>query len=278
VAILEKNYPLAWATVRDALRRFAGTSVEHLAGVLLLLGIRSAADEAAAARAAGNAQSLRAALDAAEDLAELGRSSTQNFLAETGTDAEPRAAAEREQWQAEWARLHAADTADIWESAARLWRDTDAPGDADTYCLWRAANALVTTTAPATRDRRTRLTALLRDAHRGAAAMGDVPLLREIDGLAAAARVDLAEPPPDEAVAPAQRNGPHGLTPRELDVLRLLAEGLTNAQIARRLFISANTAGVHVGRIFAKLAVTNRTAAARSARELGLLSETAGQA
>ena len=53
------------------------------------------------------------------------------------------------------------------------------------------------------------------------------------------------------------------LTAREQDVLRLVADGKTNRQIAAELFISANTAGVHVSRILAKLGVATRTEAAR---------------
>jgi DNA-binding NarL/FixJ family response regulator len=49
------------------------------------------------------------------------------------------------------------------------------------------------------------------------------------------------------------------LTPRELEVARLLAEGLTNAELARRLFISPRTAAVHVSNILSKLNLTSRT-------------------
>ena len=50
-----------------------------------------------------------------------------------------------------------------------------------------------------------------------------------------------------------------GLTPRELEVAHLLAEGLTNAELARRLFISPRTAAVHVSNILSKLGVSSRT-------------------
>ncbi|MEO1056842.1 MAG: AAA family ATPase [Actinomycetota bacterium] len=61
------------------------------------------------------------------------------------------------------------------------------------------------------------------------------------------------------------------LTERELDVLRLVADGCTNKQIGEQLFISAKTASVHVSRILAKLAVDNRTEAAAAARRAGLV-------
>ena len=61
------------------------------------------------------------------------------------------------------------------------------------------------------------------------------------------------------------------LTQRELDVLRLVAEGKTNAEIAQSLFISVGTVKVHVERIIAKLGVSDRTQAAVRAVELGYL-------
>jgi DNA-binding CsgD family transcriptional regulator len=57
-------------------------------------------------------------------------------------------------------------------------------------------------------------------------------------------------------------SGPDALTPRERQVLTLVAEGLTNGQIAERLFISAKTASVHVSAILRKLGVSTRTEAA----------------
>jgi DNA-binding NarL/FixJ family response regulator len=64
---------------------------------------------------------------------------------------------------------------------------------------------------------------------------------------------------------------PAGLTPRELDVLRLVAEGLSNREIADRLFISENTAANHVRKILLKTHAPNRTKAAIFASERGLL-------
>ena len=61
------------------------------------------------------------------------------------------------------------------------------------------------------------------------------------------------------------------LTPREHEVLQLMAQGQSNREIARGLGISAGTAKVHVERIIAKLRVSDRTQAAVRAVELGLL-------
>ncbi len=61
------------------------------------------------------------------------------------------------------------------------------------------------------------------------------------------------------------------LSEREIEVLQLIAEGLTNPEIAARLFLSLNTVKVHTRNIYGKLAVNNRTLAVARARELGLL-------
>ncbi|MBE7553309.1 MAG: tetratricopeptide repeat protein [Anaerolineales bacterium] len=61
------------------------------------------------------------------------------------------------------------------------------------------------------------------------------------------------------------------LTPRELEVLRLIAEGMTNQQIADRLIISVGTAKFYTSQIYGKLNVTSRTQAIARAREIGLL-------
>jgi predicted ATPase/DNA-binding CsgD family transcriptional regulator len=70
-------------------------------------------------------------------------------------------------------------------------------------------------------------------------------------------------------VAPAPTHA--GLTPREMDVLRLLAQGLRSAQIAERLFIEVSTVNDHVSSIYGKLGVNTRGAVARYAIEHGLV-------
>ena len=61
-----------------------------------------------------------------------------------------------------------------------------------------------------------------------------------------------------------------GLTPREREVLGLVADGRSNRQIAEELYTSAKTASVHVSNILAKLGVPNRAEAAVAAHRLGL--------
>jgi DNA-binding CsgD family transcriptional regulator len=64
---------------------------------------------------------------------------------------------------------------------------------------------------------------------------------------------------------------PLGLSGREIEVLRLVADGLTNAQIAERLFISPKTVSTHLVSIFGKLGVTSRAGATRAAVEHALI-------
>lgn len=72
---------------------------------------------------------------------------------------------------------------------------------------------------------------------------------------------------------PRRREGPAGLTAREVEVLTLVAQGLSNKQIAERLVISPKTAGNHIEHIYAKIGAGNRAAASLFAMQRGLLPE-----
>lgn len=62
-----------------------------------------------------------------------------------------------------------------------------------------------------------------------------------------------------------------GLTPREHEILGLIAEGLSNREIGARLFVSENTVKTHSSRVFEKLGVNRRVQAVRKGKELGLI-------
>ena len=98
--------------------------------------------------------------------------------------------------------------------------------------------------------------------------LGARPLREAIESLAKRGRIDLATTPAAGTAAPAD---PFGLTKREREVLALVALGRTNRQIADELFISENTAGVHVSNILGKLGVASRTEAAAVAVRLDVI-------
>ena len=72
---------------------------------------------------------------------------------------------------------------------------------------------------------------------------------------------------------PRRREAVAGLTAREVEVLILLARGLSNRQIAERLVVTPKTAGNHVEHIYAKIGASSRAAAAMFAVQHGLLPE-----
>jgi DNA-binding CsgD family transcriptional regulator/tetratricopeptide (TPR) repeat protein len=155
---------------------------------------------------------------------------------------------------------------DPWEELACSFDAITLPVPA-TYARYRAAEAYVTA------GDRSAAAEPLRAAARSAERMGVALLADDIAALARRARIDLGEPeqpapggpePEDSAVARL------GLTPRELEVLLLVAEGRTNRVIGETLFMSEKTASVHVSRILAKLGVSGRVEAAAVAHRLGL--------
>jgi DNA-binding CsgD family transcriptional regulator len=138
------------------------------------------------------------------------------------------------------------NVAEEWVEAVRAWRATDQP-----YPLGVALATAAEAELEAG-DRRA-ATALSREAAEIAERLGATRLSAEIAQLAARGRL---EPPrtPDRDLL--------GLTAREIEVLKLVADGRTNREIAEQLFISAKTAGVHVSNILAKFGVRTRTEAA----------------
>jgi DNA-binding NarL/FixJ family response regulator len=107
------------------------------------------------------------------------------------------------------------------------------------------------------------------------ALLAALSLLDELDARAVAARVrgrlrELGVTGLPRGRSPATRANLGGLTGRQLDVLTLLAEGLSNADIAARLVVSRKTADHHVSAILGKLGARSRGEAVATARRLGL--------
>jgi DNA-binding NarL/FixJ family response regulator len=87
---------------------------------------------------------------------------------------------------------------------------------------------------------------------------------------ATALQSTLAPATPAVSSAPATREQVHNLTPRELEVLRLLVDGRSDREIAEALYISPRTVMTHVMNILNKLGVNSRTAAASHAIRHGI--------
>lgn len=183
---------------------------------------------------------------------------------------------------------HLTGSAARWSDAATAWRDLERPYDEAASLLGLAETAAAEgdliaaeTALRSAADIATRLDAVpLREA---AAQLAEHSgLLWHENGspvrrLSAETARRLPGGASERAAAGASKvqgdsaSGRYGLTPRELEVLRLVAKGLSNRGLAAELFISANTAGVHVSRILAKLGVASRTEAAAFAHQHELL-------
>ncbi|MFC4910798.1 helix-turn-helix transcriptional regulator [Actinomadura gamaensis] len=149
--------------------------------------------------------------------------------------------------------------ADDWDEAAAAWQALGNPYQEALALSWAGQSALHAGNRDAARARLSRATDLARG-------LGAVPLLDRLSALTQRARLGAQAEP---AAAP------FGLTPREFEVLRLVAEGHSNRDIAEALFISAKTASVHVSNILAKLEVTSRGEAAATAHRLSLFTPAA---
>jgi ATP/maltotriose-dependent transcriptional regulator MalT len=165
--------------------------------------------------------------------------------------------------EAEWTRVEGDPDPERWQAAADAWDKAGQPYPA-AYARWRLAETLLAAGAD-----REQAEGAVRDAHATAVRLRALPLQTELEQLARRGRIDLAPAAPD-GTAGAGPDDQLGLTPRELEVLRLVADGRSNRQIAEELFISAKTASVHVSNILAKLGVRTRVEAAAVAHRLAL--------
>src|SRR5437660_1164129 len=115
---------------------------------------------------------------------------------------------------------------------------------------------------------------LAQESLEAAERLGSRWLAEEVTALCQRARLELGAVSPSEASGVAEPDtapeDPFGLTPRERQVLALIAEGATNRQIGAALFMAEKTASVHVSRILSKLGVRSRTQAAAVAHRMRL--------
>ncbi|MEV5438061.1 AAA family ATPase [Streptomyces sp. NPDC052682] len=173
-----------------------------------------------------------------------------------------------DQWlRAELLRAEGRPSPGEWTAAVTALEPLERPYDL-ARVRYRLAEALLASGAG--EDERARATELLRLAGAVADHLGARPLADAAAQLAQRARLPVGRAP-EPVLAPADPAEALGLTSRERDVLRLVAAGRTNRQIAEELFISPKTASVHVSNILAKLGVAGRGEAAAVAHRVGLV-------
>ncbi len=145
-----------------------------------------------------------------------------------------------------------------WDQVAEAWAGLSEPYPAGQALLHAAEAALAGGDRDGAAERLQRAALL-------ASEVGASPLAEQITLLARRARIRLAgDDAPEDAI------GTLGLTEREIEVLRLVAAGRSNREIAGELFISPKTASVHVSNILGKLNVASRGEAAATAHTLHL--------
>ena len=236
LATLDQRWDDARLLIADMLARAAGTDDQYFVAQAYGLGVTIPGDVAAVDRLGADAVAWGATLQA--QLPEV-----RAWLATV---------------PAQQSRVHGADTPDEWAAVVKAWDGIGQPYPAALARYWQA-DALLRARSREDAAR------LLADALATADALGAAPLAARVRTLAQRARLALSIGAPDRDPVAALN-----LTPRELEVLALVAQGHTNRQIGAALFISEKTASVHVTNLLRKLAVANRTEAAAIARRVGV--------
>ena len=250
LALWERRWTDADRLLRDARARASTDANAYLRVGFCAKALRSRAELAAIDPDRGDTMATRSWTLSAEQV-----------IAETreAADLAARVTPNAHGWLAlaegEYSRAVGSNEPKLWAVAASAWDELERPPLA-AYCRWRLAEALVDTRAATVEA-----AAPLRSAYAVATRLRAKPLIRELATLARRGRITL------RAVEPPQPTDPNlsstfGLTPREGEVLQLIAQGCTNREIARTLVISEKTTGVHVTHILRKLDVLTRVQAA----------------
>ncbi len=268
--------PLAARAVVDAALELPPSHIPlvHEVGLLIWTAIRAEADLAERGRARRLEAADAGAARATTLLADLEQ---QVAAAAPASPATARGRGFLLLARAEETRRAGRSDPDAWAAAVHAWSALPLVLRG-LYARIREAEALL---ARGRSDRSAAAERLL-SAYAETRRLGAGPLSDMAAGIARRARVELGE---DAGAAPAADDGPtpipidggaaaairtYGLTARELEILSLLAAGLTNRQIGERLYISPKTAGVHVSNLLGKLGVNGRVQAATLAHHLGI--------
>ena len=242
--LAEGDLAAALTAARTAFAQHLGAEPRYL-WPLAVTGMRACAE-------AGTARSLQQAGNPAELWQALRRAAAG--LARPGRVEHAHATV----FDAEAARATGHLDRAAWDAAAAAWETVSQPYPL-AYALLRAAGAA------AAAGHRDAAAIRLQRAADLAGKLRARPLLEQISQLARRARIEMGGA---SRAAGAARSG---LTARELEVLRLVAAGRSNREIAAELFISPKTASVHVSSILGKLGAASRGEAAATAHRLHLL-------
>jgi DNA-binding CsgD family transcriptional regulator/tetratricopeptide (TPR) repeat protein len=250
----------ALASVMIDLQLLVGTDQQRRCGELLTLGAAAVADLRSKAKARADSEGQAQAeqdLDRLLEMARVTRPSPFMRFLEGG-----REVADGLQWKAELARATPGSDPEQWRAAAREWEEQSRAHRAG-YCWWRYAQAQIIQGEPPS----TVVEALER-AYLFSEEMK--PLRAAVNQIALRAHIRLtSKPAVTEGASPTDT--PVALTARELEVLRHVAAGRSNAQIAGDLFISPKTVSVHVSNLLRKIGVTNRVQAAAWAEQVAIV-------
>ena len=251
----------AWDVIDQALPLLRKGRAHHLASQVCRVGAWALADLGRLAAARREEQAAAAAVESISRL----RAETSAILDDLGTVAPPRPwhYADAATVDAEVSRAVGSSDPALWRFAAECWSACERPY-LESYQRWREAEAYLD------RGNRGPGGEALRLAHAIAIRLPAPPLVDAIESLAKRARIDLAGVRSAKSQPPVDTRDPFSLTPREHEVLALISEGRTNRQIAETLFITENTAGVHVSRILGKLGAASRTEAASIAHRAAI--------
>jgi len=231
------------------------------------IGLNAQADLAGRARAAGDSAGAAVAVEAARELVEAAREgAAYRRRPKFVIGVEGRAWLARA--EAEWLRAQDQNDPAAWQAVVAEF----GPGFVyeGARSRWRLAEAL------AEAGRRDEAQQEWRLAFEAADRLGAQPLRAALDDLARRARLRTSMPAGAGAGAASGQGGAPfasplaGLTAREREVLRLLAAGRSNREIAAELFIATKTASVHVSNILGKLGAASRTEAAAIAHRAGV--------
>jgi DNA-binding CsgD family transcriptional regulator/tetratricopeptide (TPR) repeat protein len=225
----------AWEHLNQAMREAAGSGDRNS-----IVPVRLARAEAL--WLSGDLENARSEAELADDMAdgcdEWDRGAVAVWLRRTGSARPPRGAV-----AAPFQRELAAD----WEGAARLWTDLGCPYEAGLSLLGATAEAPLRQALQIFTTLGAQATARFTQQKMRQLGIRSIPV----------------------GPRPVTREHPRGLTRREQEVLELIVDGLTNAEIAAKLLISGKTVDHHVSAILAKLGVPTRVAAKQWVLKLG---------